>query len=206
MPKCSVASRQLSSGNERRSVKRETMILRVGLLSHGDRSTFCLVKNISPTGAQVRPYGRLPEGGVVALRVGDEDAVAGRLAWIDADLAGIEFDSPLEATTLLRAVQKLASAKRRSTPRVKAAAKVLLRTGGRNYPAELRDVSAMGARVRSLRDVCLGPSVMVTLPDLPTIKAFVRWKDELELGLVFESPLPMQLIAQWMSERVRVSG
>ncbi len=58
-----------------------------------------------------------------------------------------------------------------------------------------------------LRPVRLGPSVMVTLPDLPTIKAFVRWQDERqELGLAFEAPLPIQLIAEWMNERMNVSG
>lgn len=182
------------------------MILRIGLLAHGERATFCLVKDISPAGAQVRLYGRVTEGENVALRVGDEDAVAGRIGWAHGTSAGVEFHTPLDATSLLRAIQKLPPAKRRSSPRVKAPARVLLRTGGRSYAGELHDISATGARIRTQRPIRLGPSVMITLPDLPTIKAFVRWSEETELGLVFEVPLPIQLIAEWMSERVNVSG
>jgi hypothetical protein len=182
------------------------MILRVGLLAYGERSTFCLVKNISPMGAQLRLYGRVTEGSNVTLRVGDEDPVSGRIAWVKDVSAGMEFESPLEAATLLRAMQKLPAAKRRSSPRVKIAARVLLRTDGRSYPGELLDVSAIGARIRTSRPVRLGPSILVTLPDLPTIKAFVRWNEGTDLGLAFNEPLPIQLIAEWMNERVNVSG
>lgn len=191
---------------ERRLTSRQTMILRVGLLAYGEGATFCLVKNISPTGAQLRLYGQVPENANVVLRVGDEEAVTGGIAWVQGNLAGIEFDHVLNSGMLLRAMQKLPQAKRRSSPRVKTAARVLLRTGGRNYPGELRDVSAIGARVRTSRAIQLGPSVMITLPDLPTIKAFVRWNRESELGLAFEAPLPIQLIAEWMNGRLNVSG
>ena len=192
--------------SERRAESRERMILRVGLLAHGERATFALVRNISPTGAQLRLYGRVREGTDVTLRMGDEEPIAGSIAWAQDDFAGVEFDNMLDSTMLLRALQKLPPEKRRSSPRVKAAARVLLRTGGRTYPAELQDVSAIGARIRTLRPVKLGPSVMVTLPDLPAIKAFVRWNEETDLGLAFDAPLPIQLIAEWMNERLNVSG
>ena len=182
------------------------MIPRAGLLAHAERPTFCLVENISQAGAQLRLYGRVPEGAHVTLRVADEDAVTGRIAWAHQTSAGMKFDSPLDAITLLRAMQKLPPTKRRSFPRVKAVARVRLRTDGRTYPGELRDVSAIGARVVTPRPVRLGPSVMITLPDLPTIKAFVRWKDENELGLAFEAPLSIQLIAKWTNERMHVSS
>ena len=206
MSKTSAAARKIGETADRRSSSRQTIILRIGVLAYAERSTFCVVKDISPTGAQLRLFGSVPADAAVALRVGDEDAVNGRIAWVRDMSAGIEFDDPIDATRLLRVMQKVAPVKRRSSPRVEAAARVLLRTGGRSYPAELADISAMGARVRALRPVRLGPSVMVTLPDLPTVKAFVRWTDETDLGLVFESPLPIQLIAEWMNQRVNVSG
>lgn len=85
-----------------------------------------------------------------------------------------------------------------------ASAGAVLRTGGRTYFAELRDISATGARVRTRKTVSLGPSVMLTLPDIPTVKAYVRWVDECELGLIFESPIPIQIIAEWLDERITV--
>jgi hypothetical protein len=206
MPKPGKALRTLNESRERRLATRYKMILRIGLLAHGERSTFCLVKNISPAGAEVRLYGRVPDGADVTLRVGDEDAISGRIAWTHDTSAGVEFHTPLDTTTILRAMQKLPPAKRRSSPRVKVPARVLLRTAGRSYAGTLRDISATGARVGTQRPIRLGPSMMITLPGLPAIKAFVRWNDDTELGLAFESPLPIQLIAEWMGERVHVSG
>lgn len=191
---------------ERRSETRETMILRVGILADRERTTFCLVKNISPTGAQIKPYGRVADGCEITLRVGDEDPLPGRVAWVTDALAGIEFAETQNPAALLRATQKLPPTSRRSSPRINAAAWVLLRTGGRTYAGELRDISTTGAKIRTLKTVPLGPSVMLTIPDLPAMRTYVRWKDETDLGLLFETPLPIQLIAEWLSERVHVSG
>lgn len=200
------APRVRAEAAERRSEQRETMILRVGILADAERTAFCLVKNISPTGAQIKAYGPVSEGRDVTLRVGDEEPVAGRIAWVNDSVAGIHFDRAQDPAALLRATQKLAPNGRRSSPRVNAAGWVLLRTGGRTYAGELRDISTTGAKVRTLKTVPLGPSIMVTIPDLPTMKTYVRWKDENELGLIFEAPLPIQLIAEWLGDRINISG
>ena len=103
---------QIGAG-ERRTGTRETMVLRVGILTVEGRATFCLVRNISPMGVQVRLFGALVEGSDVQLRLGDEESLAGHLVWIRDGLAGIEFDAPLDPETMLRAMQKLAPARRR---------------------------------------------------------------------------------------------
>lgn len=191
---------------ERRSQKRQRMVLRVGLLSDGRRTSFCLVNNISPTGVRVKLYASIASGSDVTLRVGDEAPVAGRVAWVRDAAAGIEFANALDPGALLRVTQKLPPSSRRSSPRVKTVAKVLLRTGGRSYPGELRDISTSGAKIQVQRRVQLGPSVMITLPGMPPVRSFVRWIADQELGLMFEAPLPIQLIARWIDERVSVSG
>ena len=115
MPKqAAKRSRTQIGAGERRTRLRQTMVLRVGILTSAGRSTFCLVRNISPQGVQVRLFGVLAEGSEVHLRLGDEDSLAGRLVWIRDGLAGIEFDEPLDPLTMLRAMQKLAPARRRS--------------------------------------------------------------------------------------------
>lgn len=182
------------------------MVLRVGILTGAGRSTFCLVRNISPQGVQVRLFGVLAEGSEVHLRLGDEDSLAGRLVWIRDGLAGIEFNEPLDPLTMLRAMQKLAPARRRSAPRVDTFARAVVRTGGKTYAAELRDISTSGAKLRTQRPIHPGPVVMLDLPDLPALRTFVRWFDGNDLGLAFEAPIPIQVIADWINERVAVSG
>lgn len=192
--------------HDRRSLKRETLVLRVGLLESGGRTSFCLVKNISSGGVQVKLFAPLVPGADASLRVGDEDPLPGRVIWVREQSSGIRFNAPLNPKTLLRVAQKLAASKRRSSPRVNATARVVLRTGGHTFSAQLCDISTSGARVRTHRSVEPGPSVLLTLPDMPPVKAHVRWIADREIGLSFESPIPIQLIARWLSDRVCVSA
>ena len=207
MSKLSAASLAVpASTMERRSTKRQTMVLRVGILEHDGRTSFCIVKNISSHGVQVKLFGRLVPGSDVRLQIGDEDSLVGRAVWLRDQLAGIAFASALDATTLLRVTQNLAATKRRSTPRLNASARLLLRTGGKTYSGELRDISASGARIRTTKPVSSDHSITLDLPDLPPLKAYVRWTDETEVGVVFETPIPIQIIAKWLDGRVLVAG
>jgi hypothetical protein len=182
-------------------------VLRVALLTGSDRATFSLVRNISSLGIQVKLFGQLPTSESVQVRIADEDPIPGRIAWVKDSLAGIEFDAPIEPETILRLAQKKSQKRRRASPRMTAMARGLLRTNGRTYAIELRDIGAFGAKIRTSHAIkCFGPSVMLVLPDLPPIKAFVRWTADDEMGLAFQSALPIQIIAAWVDSRIRISA
>ena len=188
---------------ERRKEARYTLILRAAILEQAGKSSFCLVKNISNTGVQLKVYSPPEVDANVVLRVADEHALDGRIAWVDADAAGISFEEELDAPTLLRVQQKLRSNRRRAIPRMSIEAFALLRTGGRTFQATVCDVSSLGARVRASCVVAPGDRIVVQLRDLPSITAYVRWTDGDEAGLIFETPIPMQIIAHWISGRTR---
>ena len=190
---------------QRRKLARETMVLRVGIIEDGQRSSFCLLRNISPAGVQVKLFGDVSQGSQVGLRVGDEDPLIGHVVWVRDQIAGIEFDTMLAPEQMLRVAQKLASTKRRSSPRLSASSRAVLRTGGCTYLAELCDISTSGARVRTRTTMAFGPSVTLNLPHLPAIKCYVRWVAKSEIGLSFETPLPIQIIAAWVDDRVTIS-
>lgn len=57
---------------ERRSGKRHTLVLRVAVVDDGKRASFCLLKNISPDGVQVKSYAPLEIGAMVTLFVGED--------------------------------------------------------------------------------------------------------------------------------------
>ena len=190
--------------NGRRANKREALVLRIGVISSEESTSFCLIKNISPGGMLVKLFGRAAEGALVSIRVGDEPGIAGRVAWVRDQFAGIEFAEELPPEALLRVAQKLAPTKRRSSPRVSTAAKVTVRTAGTLCLGTLLDISTMGARVKLGHPTTAGPTAMIALPDMPAMRAFVRWQEDSELGLAFETPLPIEVIAQWLNERVSV--
>lgn len=191
---------------ERRKEARYTLILRVGVLQQGGRSSLCLVRNISPSGVQVKIYAQPIANAPVSIRVADEPAVHGRLVWIKDEIAGISFDEELDPVALLRVQQKLRPNRRRAMPRVAVEASATLRSGGRTRRAVVCDISSVGARVRTRSALAPGDRATITLDNLPTINAFVRWSDGEESGLSFETPIPMQIIASWVHGRIRVSA
>lgn len=195
----------LERGPDRRSNTRQKIVLRVGLLQAGGRTSFCIVKNISPAGVQVRLYGTFHPGSEVALTVGDESPIRGRLKWVRAPLGGIEFDQTLAPGSLLRVTQKLSPSRRRSSPRAALAAQVVLTANGRSSWAELCDISTSGARIRTRSAVRRDSNVLLGIRGMSPIRAFVRWCDDGELGLSFAAPIPMEIIAAWMGEQDLIS-
>jgi len=188
---------------ERRRQQRQTMVLRVAVLEHGGMPTLCMLKNISPAGVQIKLYTTAREGAEASLRVADEVPLRGRIAWVDADIAGISFDSDLDPETFLRVQQKLGPARRRTTPRLPIQASAILRTGGRTCRATVADISSFGARICAGSELVTGTRAVFELPDLPSINAHVRWSANADCGLLFDSPIPIQIIADWLERRVQ---
>jgi len=192
--------------DERRKDARYTLILRVGVLEQGGKSSLCLVKNISSSGVQLKCYARPVIDADASIRVADEAPLHGRLVWFGDQIAGMSFDHELDTAALLRVQQKLRPSRRRTTPRVNVAATACLRTGGRIYRAAVCDISSMGARIKTNSELKPGDRAIVTLSDLPSLESYVRWSDGNEAGLAFETPIPMQIIAHWIDGRISLSA
>ena len=191
---------------ERRSQERHTLILRAGLLEQKGRRVLCLAKNISASGIQVKLYTSVSVDDDVRICVADEEPLEGRIVWISDGIAGIRFNKRIDPQTLLRFQQKLRPTRRRSMPRVKVGGYSCVRIGGRNIRSTLRDISSMGARISTSKPLEPGGVALVSLPGLAEIRAFVRWVDGCDCGLVFERPIPMQAIAQWVDSRPHESA
>ena len=196
------ATRRRPTRADRRSQERQTMISRVGLLEQDEKVSFCLVRNVSSTGIQIKLYTPSAHPGEVVVRVADEDPMHGRIVWISDGNAGIRFEAEIDPVTLLRLQQKLSQERRRSMPRVRTTSHAAMRVNGRKVRAELADISSMGARVTTSRSLEVGTLAFITLPELPEIRAYVRWTDGQESGLVFEPPIPMKVIGQWLDDRL----
>lgn len=184
--------------SEQRAEARPTMVLRVGLLECEGKSSYCVLRNISPNGVQVKPYVPVSPGLEISLRVGDEDLVDGRVIWARDGLAGIAFNTALDPATLLRVRQSAPSERRRAYPRAQASGFAILRTGGRQYSASLCDISASGARIVTAKPVEAGRTAVLLLPDLPALRGFVRWSRGNDTGLIFETAIPIQVITDWL--------
>ena len=193
------------SGADRRAHGRPTMVLRVGLLEYGGKSSFCLLRNVSPEGVQVKLYMTMIEGTEVNLRVGDETVLPGRVVWVRNGLAGVMFKDSLDPNTLLRVRQMTAPQRRRASPRAQASGSAVLRTGGQEYSARLCDISTFGAKVVTARPIDAGPQAVLELPKLPALQGFVRWTHGQDTGLVFATPIPIQALSDWLLDHPDVT-
>jgi hypothetical protein len=191
---------------ERRKEPRYTLILRIAVLEQQGRTSLCLVKNVSSAGVQMKFYARPVLDGHCSVRVADEPAVKGRIMWVRDDVAGVSFDDELDTTTLLRVRQKLRPNRRRTTPRVSVDASAVVRAGGRTWRADVCDISSLGARVRTRSALKEGDRAVIALADMPPLNAYVRWSDGGEAGLIFETPIPMPIIAHWIHGRLALSA
>ena len=185
--------------SDRRLASRHKLILRVGLLEQNGRQIFCLVRNISSAGVQVKPYSRVLEGTAISLRVGDENPIPGTAIWNRDGLIGIRFRQILNPQALLRIAQKMAAQRRRNAPRMTTNLVACLRTGGLKYAAIVCDLSMAGARLRINDPVSFGETSLLEVSGLPSLIAHVRWSDGAEHGVSFPTPIPMQVLADVLS-------
>jgi len=181
-------------------------VLRVGLLDDGSRASICLIRNISETGIQVKAYAPLHVGKELSVRVGDEEPIPGTVVWVKETFAGIRFANLLAPEMLLRASGAMAAARRRSAPRLRTEARATLRTGGDAYSARICDISTSGAKLRTSRPIAAAGSAALHIPELPPLTGFIRWIDDLEVGLSFESPIPITVIANWLGLQPSVTA
>lgn len=206
MPTAMTNSMQpLAKVAERRLTERQTMVLRVGVLVDGKCAAFCLVTNISRDGVRVKFFSPLNRYSQVQLTVGDDDPITGQVAWVSGQDAGIKFAQTLDTQRLLRATQKGAATKRRSSPRVDVIARAILRTHGQVFASELSNISSTGAQLRTSAHLGEGRSASLVLPDMPSIPAFVRWCEGGKIGLAFQAAIPVRMLTSWLSGRLRVS-
>ena len=83
-------------------------------------------------------------------------------------------------------------------PRLQVSAPACLRSGGRTYAVELVDVSPSGAMVRTTHPLPgLGPIVLDAL-GLPRIAGQIRWLGEFRAGILFNEPMPLQTLTDWL--------
>ena len=188
----------------RRRTERETTMLRIGVISSESCTSFCVLRNVSENGIQVKLYDLMPRGEEVIIRVGDGEPVIGRIVWMKDRHAGIRLYNPLGAAGLLRMREHLDDRRRRAIPRVSASALAVIRSGGLTMSAKLHNISSIGAKLSASRCVSVGTQLHLRLPDLPELRAYACWNEGETFGVRFQTPLSVDQLAVWLSSRNRV--
>jgi hypothetical protein len=96
MENCAAASNRRSSRSK---------VLLSATIEFGDRSHPVKLRNLSEHGALVQGAHSVQQDSQVLFRRNDL-CVAGYIAWVEGDYAGIAFDNPLERKVVLRQVSR----------------------------------------------------------------------------------------------------
>ncbi len=81
------------------------------------------------------------------------------------------------------------SGESRRAPRAPASASVALRRGMSRSSADVLDLSASGARIRTIDPLVAGTRIWLKLPMVEPLESTVVWVDRFEAGCAFTSPL-----------------
>ena len=82
----------------------------------------------------------------------------------------------------------------------------VIRVGKTYYKCDVRDISLGGMKVEPIEEYCLGKDVVVVVESLRPIKGNVRWYSERRAGVVFDEPLSLDELAEWVGKRVELAS
>lgn len=90
---------------------------------------------------------------------------------------------------------------RREFVRLSVQCRARIVIGPRHYAGYLHDISAAGAKLRTITPIGKLGIVLLRLPDLPPLKCKLRWTDSHNAGVRFETPLASAVLSDWARNR-----
>jgi hypothetical protein len=185
----------------------------------GDRvlPTLCIVKLTSKDGEQLMRARNVSAGGMMCdigqpVTVGEHveielnsQKIPSTVIWIRDSSAGFKFDENIDLGELL-AGRKPRHGFRPRPPRLQVQCKASVRVGKTYYNCDVHDISLAGMKIEPIEEYCLGKSVVVVVESLRPIKGEVRWFNERKAGIVFDKPLSLEELAEWVGKRLELAS
>ena len=125
--------------------------------------------------------------------------------WTRDDLVGFKFDQNVDLGELL-AGRKPRHGFRPRPPRLEIPCKASVRVGKLYYTVDVHDISLGGMKVEPIEEYCVGKKVIVVVESLKPIQGEVRWYSERKAGIVFDSPLDFDELAEWVGKRLELAS
>jgi hypothetical protein len=192
----------------RRSHPRHVLVRRSAIVHAADgTSQACVVLNISAGGMLARTYRPSVPGERVRVELVPGETIDGSVLWEQDWSIGIAFDDLIDVEELLARpwIDESAQDRRRS-PRFPVSCPASLRVNARFHYGRICDISGGGARFRGTRALKKAGPALLTLPDLPPLRAAIAWNRDRECGLVFDEDIPQEVVSRWLSSRTAGEG
>jgi hypothetical protein len=183
---------------DRRGGERYLSLLRVGAIMVGERRELCLIRNISAGGMMIRAYSDIPVGTTLSVELKQGDPVSGIVKWVDGDLTGVTFDSPIDVLLLLAPP---GDGPRPRLPRIEVECTAWVRQDGDVIRTRVSNVSQGGVCVEARSPLTVAANVVVTLPGLTPAPGVVKWNDGRTYGLAFNRALVLSELVEWLQQQ-----
>jgi hypothetical protein len=180
---------------DRREGKRHSIVLLVGKICRSDHESVCLVHNISNSGLMARFTKPPTVGERLRIEVRGLPLAPGTVRWVTGLKAGFKFDDLQDVNAVFRPQQ--ADGKIARAPRFAVEALARLRFEAEPFTAELTDISAGGAKLKSDTPVTAGLTGEIMLPDTGTsVYGTICWTRKEQFGVKFVAPLTLATLSQ----------
>ncbi|WP_310468092.1 PilZ domain-containing protein [Sphingomonas sp.] len=176
-----------------------------------------LAKMVTPRGEQLLRVRNVSAGGLMAETVAVTDVgeavaiemsaqkIPASVVWIRDGMVGLKFDNNVDLGELL-AGRKPRHGFRARPPRLEVGCKASLKIGKLYYTVDVHDISLGGIKVEPVDEYCLGKQVVVVVESLRPVRGEVRWYSERRAGILFDTPLTFEELAEWVGKRLELAS
>jgi hypothetical protein len=191
---------------DRRVHQRYLTTLRVAKLTSASRQTLGIVRNISSGGMMIdlcMIYNSTPVdvGDTLGVSLHDADILPGKILWRNGPVFGLQFDHAIDVADVISKPTDRAKGKVPRKPRVTAHAPVSIATADSNLETWLFDISQNGLKVPADPGLRVAQKIVISIDDLGTFPASVRWMSADYAGLFFASELPLRELISWLARQ-----
>lgn len=184
--------------SDRRAGPRALSILRVARVVWDELDQLCVVRNISPGGIMFECLHAPAEGQTLLVELRSDKRMTGEVRWVHEGKVGLQFDREINVEQMLREDRSPLLRVRPRPPRFARRGEMRLIAGGETIPAQIVDISILGARCRPELPVRSGEPVVAALDGVGATNAEVRWVHGDLTGVRFEKPLPWKPFQLWL--------
>ena len=178
---------------EKRAAPRYISLIRAAKLILPQGEFACVIRDVSQRGIKVKIFHALPvEFSSISLELQNGERFALEIVRIEEGEASFAFTQPVEVDRLIR--EHWAYPKRQFRLSIKLP--VTLHAPVSAWPGMISNISQQGARVTCDARIARDQMLRIEAPELPELRAKVRWRRNGAYGMVFENTFRLAEIAQ----------
>jgi hypothetical protein len=191
--------------SEEQADARGQEMMPVGRLIGSEGQALCRIRSMSAGGLVAETNASVAVGAMVRVELSSVQRLGGRVVWTRGETIGIKFDQDADVRALARP-QSLRETLPPRPPRLEIRCGASIRIGRHFHQAEVRDISLGGIKLALTDPGPAGQEAIVTIDSLRAIKGRLCWYRDGLAGIVFDTPLCFDELAEWLGKRVEVAS